>query len=87
MPKRRAAVKRLRVDKKRHQRNVTLKRVIKKTLKNYRSLVTSKKTEDAQKTLPKVYSILDKAAKKNIMHYRTADRLKARLAQSLTKKA
>jgi small subunit ribosomal protein S20 len=87
MAKRRAAVKRLRVDKKRHQRNLLIKREIKKALKKFQALFTAKNTAEAKATLGKIYSLLDKAAKKNIIHPNTANRKKARLARKISKAA
>ncbi len=87
MPKRRAAVKRIRVDKKRHDRNVHIKRELKKTIKKFLALVTAKNAGEAKTMLTKVYSLLDKAAKKNVVHIRFADRRKSRLAKTLKKAA
>lgn len=44
-----------------------------------------KNTAEAQALLGKVFSQLDKAAKKNIIHSGTADRKKSRLRKRLTK--
>jgi small subunit ribosomal protein S20 len=87
MPKRRAAVKRIRVDKKRHDRNVRIKRELKKTIKKFLALVTAKNAAEAKTMLVKVYSLLDKAAKKKIVHIKFADRRKSRLAKTLKKTA
>lgn len=85
MPKRKAAVKRLRVDKKRHARNLIVKKELKKTLKKLQALVTAKKIAEARELLKTAFSHLDKAAKKNIIHPKTADRKKSRLALRLAK--
>lgn len=87
MPKRRAAVKSIRVDKKKHDRNVRVKRELKKTVKNFMELVTAKKIDEAKTTLKKVYSLLDKAAKKKIVHIKFADRRKSRLTKLLKRSA
>ena len=87
MPNRRAAVKRLRVDKKRHQRNLVIKREIKKALKKFQALFEVKNLTEAKASIGKIYSLLDKAAKKNIMHANTANRKKARLARKISKAA
>jgi len=87
MPKRRAAVKRLRVDKKRHARNLKIKAELKKSIKKFLTLFSAKNIDEAKKTLAKVYSLLDKAAKKNIIHPNTASRKKARLARKISKAA
>jgi small subunit ribosomal protein S20 len=83
MPKRKAAVKRLRVDKKRHAHNVRIKRELKGAIKKFLALFSGKQVEEAKKTLAKVYSLLDKAAKKKIIHPNTASRKKARFARKI----
>ncbi len=87
MPKRKNAVKRIRVDKKLHLHNVKIKQEIKKAIKKFRALVAGKKFEDAKKDLGKIFSLLDKAAKKNIIHPKTANRKKSRLAQRTSETA
>ena len=42
--------------------------------------VAKKDVESAQKLLPKVYALLDKAAKKGTVHWKAAARKKSRLA-------
>jgi small subunit ribosomal protein S20 len=85
MPRRRSAVKRLRVDKKRHLRNLKIKQQLKKTIKKFQALLSAKNVNEAKLLLGKVYSLLDKAAKKNVIHPNTASRKKSRLTQSLSK--
>jgi small subunit ribosomal protein S20 len=87
MPKRKAAVKRLRVDKKRHLRNLKIKNELKKTLKKLQALLSAKNTNEAKANLGKVFSLLDKAAKKKIIHPNTANRKKSRLARKVLKSA
>jgi small subunit ribosomal protein S20 len=87
MPRRRAAVKRIRVDKKRHLRNLKIKAEIKKVLKKLQSLISAKNILEAKETLKKVFSLLDKAAKKKVIHPKTASRKKSRLAQRVLKSA
>jgi small subunit ribosomal protein S20 len=83
MAKRKAAVKRERVDKKRHAHNVKIKTELKKTIKKYQQLVSQKSGEAASALLKKVYALLDKAAKKNIIHKNKASRAKSRLSRRL----
>jgi len=87
MPRRRTSLKRKRADKKRHTRNLTIKRQLRKTLKKFQALLTAKNTQEAKKFLSKVFSHLDKAAKKRIIHPNTAKRKKSRLARRLSKTA
>ena len=85
MPRRRTSLKRKRADKKRHLRNLKIKKVLKKTIKNFQTLLSEKNAGEAKTLLPKIFSQLDKAAKKRIIHPKTADRKKSRLARKLLK--
>jgi len=68
-------------DKKRQARNNFVKRTIRTLTKN---LGTST-PENREEYLNKLYSQLDKAAKKGVIHKRTASRRKARLAAFVNK--
>ena len=85
MPKRRSAVKRIRQDKKRRLRNLKVKGELKKTIKKFLALLSAKNINEAKTFLRKVYSQLDKAAKKRIIHPKTANRKKSRLMRRLLK--
>lgn len=83
MPRRRTSILTTRTAKKRRLRNLKVKTGLKKTLKELHGLVTEKKGAEAKTLLQKVFSQLDKAAKKKIIHPKTADRRKSRLAKML----
>ena len=83
MPRRKTSVKKTRSDKKKHLRNILIKQQLKKTLKKFQALLTEKNAVEAKTLLKKIFSQLDKAAKKKIIHPSTADRKKSRLAKSL----
>jgi len=87
MPRRRTSIKQQRKDKKRHLRNLKVKTELKKTLKKFKALVAAKNANEAKQLILKVFSQLDKAAKKNIIHRQTANRKKSRLAKMLAKAA
>jgi small subunit ribosomal protein S20 len=87
MPRRKSGLKRQRVDKKKHLRNLKVKQQLKKTLKKFQALLSTKKIDEAKALFRKVYAQLDKAAKKRIIHPNTADRKKSRLARRLAKAA
>lgn len=87
MPRRKTSVKKTRSDAKKHLRNLKVKQQLKKTIKKYRALLLTKNTTEAKPLLENISSQLDKAAKKNIIHSRTASRKKSRLAKRLTKTA
>ena len=85
MPRRKTSLKRKRADKKRHLRNLRVKTSLKKALKKFQALLSAKNINEAKTYLAKVFSQLDKAAKKKIIHPNTANRKKSRLARRLGK--
>ncbi len=87
MPRRKTSIKQQRKDKKRHLRNLRVKQELKKTLKKFQALVSAKNLNEAKAFLGKAFSVLDKAAKKNIIHTKTASRKKSRLTKRLTHSA
>ena len=87
MPRRKTSLKKQRADKKKHLQNVKIKQQLKKTIKKFQALLSAKNTNEAKALLGKVFSQLDKAAKKNIIHPRTSDRKKSRLMKRLSKTA
>ena len=87
MPRRRTSVKKTRADKKKHLRNLKVKQQLKKTIKKFQALLSEKKLDEAKALIAKVFSQLDKAAKKNIIHPGTSNRRKSRLMKQLTKSA
>jgi ribosomal protein S20 len=62
-----------------------VKQELKKTLKKFRALLAAKSINEAKALMGKVFSQLDKAAKKRIIHPRTARRKKSRLSKKLVK--
>ena len=84
MPHRHAAVKKLRQDKKRRQQNLKTKLTIKKTLKKFQDTL-KEKPDESKALLKQVFSLLDKAAKKGILHKNNASRKKSRLTKQLNK--
>lgn len=87
MPRRRTSLKSNRVNKRKHSHNVKVKLQLKKAIKNFQELLAKKETAEAKKFISKVFSQLDKAAKKNIIHPATANRKKSRLTLRLAKSA
>jgi len=68
-------------------RNLKIKQALKKTLKKFFGLLSAKNAEEAKKFIKQVFSQLDKAAKKKIIHPNTASRKKSRLMKRLAKAA
>ncbi|MFA5092769.1 MAG: 30S ribosomal protein S20 [Candidatus Omnitrophota bacterium] len=87
MPRRRTSIKSTRVNKRKHTRNLKVKVALKKAIKNFQELITKKDASEAKKCLVKVFSQLDKAAKKNVIALGTANRKKSRLMLRLNKSA
>ncbi len=80
MPCHKSPIKRLKQNKKRAARNNYVKSTLKTLAKKIHSNVT---IEEKETILSDVYSELDKAAKKGVIHPRTASRRKSRLAAYL----
>jgi len=85
MPTRKAALKRIRADKKRYEINQRVINDIKTRIKKLRNLIAGKKTAEARSALKLVISKLDKAAKKNTIHKNKASRTIARLTKAVKK--
>jgi len=75
------------VNKKKHTRNLKVKGQLKKAIKEFQELLINKNAGEAKTFIAKVFSQLDKAAKKNIIHPATANRRKSRLMRRLNKTA
>ena len=85
MPITQSAKKALRQNVRRRAQNIKKKDAIRKVLKDYKKLVSEKKTGEAQKQLSLVYKALDKAVKTNALNRNKARRMKSRLAKLLGK--
>jgi len=82
MPQHKSPMKRMKTDAKRQARNNYVKRTLRTLDKQIRTDMTP---EEKENLLNKVYSQLDKAAKKGVIHKRTASRRKARVAALVSK--
>jgi small subunit ribosomal protein S20 len=85
VPQRHNSVKSLRQSLKHRAHNLDIKSDLRHTLKEYVALTTTDAAK-ASVMLATVYKKIDKAAKRNIMHKKTAARRKARFAKLLTSK-
>ena len=79
MPITKQAIKKLTADRNRQIHNSSVKASL-------GGLVKRMRKKPSQKTLTAVFSALDKAAKRNIVHPNKASRLKSRLSRLLAKK-
>ena len=75
-----SAIKAWRKSEKLASKNRGVKTRIHDTVKEFSTLVEKKDIGNAQKMLPKTYSLLDKAAKAGTIHWKAAARKKSRLA-------
>lgn len=83
MPIKKSAKKELRKSHKRAAFNKSRKNKIKDLIKKTRKAVASGQLDEAKKLIDKIAPLLDKAAKKNIIHVNKANRTKSRLYKSL----
>ncbi|MDE1921101.1 MAG: 30S ribosomal protein S20 [Candidatus Omnitrophica bacterium] len=85
MPQRRTAIKDLRQNRTRHLHNMQIKTDLKKCVKQFTAAAGGKKAEAAD-LLKEIYKKFDKAAKRGIMHKKTAARRKSGFAKLLAAK-
>ena len=85
MPVKRAAIKALRQNRKRHAHNVAVKSDVRKTVKEARRLLATKDKANATEAIKIAVKKLDRAAQKGILKKNTAARLKSRLSLGLKK--
>ena len=83
MPNTTSAKKALRQSESRRIRNFSVKRGVKKTIKEYVGLLESGQLEEAGTKLSTVYKALDKAARRGVIKKNKASRLKSRLSSRL----
>ncbi len=80
-----SAKKSVRQSLKRKSRNIGRKRKIKDLLKEVKGLISEKKNKEVKLLLPKVYKLLDKAAKKGLIKKNTVNRKKSRITKLMNK--
>jgi small subunit ribosomal protein S20 len=78
MPTHKSAEKRMRQNERKRVINKASRTSLRKEIKSYRDL---EKGEASKAQHPRISSIIDKAAKKGIIHHRKASRLKSRLSR------
>lgn len=75
-----SAEKRARQADTRRQRNRSVKSAMRSQIKEFRTVIEEGDEKKTREALAKTYSVIDRAAKRNVIHDNTADRYKARLA-------
>ena len=82
MANRRQSIKKIRVDKRRREHNVRVISELKTVLRKTGKLLTEKNKDVAQQSR-ELFSKLDKAVKKNILHKNRASRIKSRFQRKI----
>jgi len=85
MPNTESAKKALRQSERRRVRNISTRRSVKRTVKQYRQLLSGGQFDDARAKLPSVYKTLDKAVKSGVIKKNKSSRLKSRLTSQLNR--
>jgi small subunit ribosomal protein S20 len=85
MPNTKSAERRVRNSERKRLRNRAVKSRLKTLQKNYREMLDGGKKEEAAKAYRDLSSALDKAAQSGVVHQRTAERKRSRLALALAK--
>ncbi len=85
MANHKSAIKRHRQSLKARERNRAVKSRVRNALKTVREAIDSGNKEEALATLKSAASILDKAAGKKVIHWRSAGRKVSRLTQAVNK--
>jgi len=85
MPQRLAAKRALRKSKRNNSRNIALTGKVKQAVKKFKSDLTAKNAAEGKTSLQALHSVLDKAAKKSLIHPNKAARQKSRLTKALNK--
>ena len=85
MPNTKSAIKAARQNPKKRKINLVALNKIRKAIKELKKMSSAGKTAETAKALEKVFSALDKAAKKNVIHKNKANRSKSRLSKFVAK--
>lgn len=83
MAHRRSSIKKIRVDKRRRERNLRVISELKTAARKLQSTLLAKNLDEAVKASRAFFSKLDKAVKKGIIHKNRASRRKSRIALRL----
>jgi small subunit ribosomal protein S20 len=85
MPIKHAALKQIRKDRKRHQRNQAIRSELRTITKRLLALLSAKKLEEARQLIHVVAKKYDRAASRHVIHRNTAARSKSRLMRRIAK--
>lgn len=85
MPIKHAALRQIRKDRKRAERNQAVQSLLKTLKKRARLLLEQDKREEMTQFLPEIIRQFDRAAAKGVIHHNVASRTKSRLMRRLGK--
>ncbi|MGH8023211.1 MAG: 30S ribosomal protein S20 [Limisphaerales bacterium] len=85
MPNTKSAERRMRGNERKHLHNRSVKSKLRRLEKEFRTLVSGGKKDEAAKALSGAHSAFDKAVKSGVIPRATANRKKSRLALALAK--
>lgn len=85
MANHKSAMKRARQNVKRRLRNRMLRAAYRTEIKKFIDLIEENKIEEAEKSLPRLYKVIDKSRTKGIIHKNVAARNKSKMATKLNK--
>ena len=83
MANRRSSIKKIRVDIRRREHNVRVLSELKTVLRKTSKVLAEKKPELIAQQSRELFSHLDKAVKKKVLHRNRASRLKSRIQQKI----
>ncbi len=83
MAHRRSSIKKIRIDKRRREHNVRVISELKTAARKVSALIAEKKAAEALKESRVLFSKLDKAVKKGIIHKNRASRRKSRITLAI----
>lgn len=83
MPNIKSAKKRVLVNEKKNAGNRTQNTIVKNEIKKINALIDTNQIEEAEKLLPELYSILDKAVVKGVLHKNAAANKKSGIAKHI----
>ena len=84
MPQHASAKKRMQTNDRDRLRNRAVKSQVRGAVKDLRAVLGQ---EGAAQQLPQTHSVLDRAAKKGVLHPKKVDRMKSRLAKAVRRAA
>lgn len=80
-----SAIKRVKINEKRRERNYSFKAAMRTKIKRVEQLVEAGNLEDAKKAFDEAARAIDKVVQKGIIHRNNGNRHKARLAKKIRK--